>query len=722
MPTLTIGDKKVTVGDDFLKLSPEQQQATVDEIAGQLDIGQPAPADPVAYRDQVIASRAPGVDHVNPETGNAIPEFIPRGADGLPIPGYNPKSGNVDKLGATGTFAAAMPEGIPIIGPLLDKTMMAGSAGLGSLLTGDPYAKVRSEMQVMKDVGNEEHPVARTAGNITGGIAALGPLGGTEAGGWALGTRGATLGGRILRSSLSSGGISAADTAARGGDTADVLESGAIGTTLGGAIPALGAGIKTGIESGADFLKRILGAAANPTREAERRLGSVLARDAAANPGKVLSASDEAAAQAAGVPISNVDRGGETTRALARSVANQAPEARAGLENLANDRFAGQSQRASTFINKIMGGNVDDIAYQQSLRDMGRIGNGPAYDAAFSHPNAQAMWSPELQQLMQAPAMQRAAMQATTRGANRSAVEGFKAIKNPFHQARDGAFKLRQNADGTMATPTLQFWDQTKRNLDSMIGKAKVAGDKTLVGDLTALKRQLVDTLDGAVPLYKQARQGAAVFFGAEDALEAGKKFVMTPKAIPEARKAFLKFSAADRKAFSVGYASELIDRIKASPDRLNVVNSVFKSQAARESMELALGPQRAKQIESYVRVETLVDRLRGALGGSTTTRQLTELGLGGVAGGAYTGDWSGFFTGAGIAGGIRHGGGFVRNRLEQNVMRELGQILTADDPALIQRLVTKASQSPRYMKALEGIGNALAVPARTGVIEGNRQ
>lgn len=36
MPTLTIGDKKVQVGDDFMKLSPEQQNSTVEEISRSL--------------------------------------------------------------------------------------------------------------------------------------------------------------------------------------------------------------------------------------------------------------------------------------------------------------------------------------------------------------------------------------------------------------------------------------------------------------------------------------------------------------------------------------------------------------------------------------------------------------------------------------------------------------------------------------------------------------
>lgn len=40
MPTLTINGRTVTVGDEFMQLSPEQQDATVDEIAGNME---PAP-------------------------------------------------------------------------------------------------------------------------------------------------------------------------------------------------------------------------------------------------------------------------------------------------------------------------------------------------------------------------------------------------------------------------------------------------------------------------------------------------------------------------------------------------------------------------------------------------------------------------------------------------------------------------------------------------------
>jgi hypothetical protein len=64
MPVLTIGDKQVSVGDEFLKLSPEAQNATVDEIAssiGAKPTAAAAPAAPVSVNDvgRAVATGVP---------------------------------------------------------------------------------------------------------------------------------------------------------------------------------------------------------------------------------------------------------------------------------------------------------------------------------------------------------------------------------------------------------------------------------------------------------------------------------------------------------------------------------------------------------------------------------------------------------------------------------------------------------------------------------------
>ncbi len=52
------------------------------------------------------------------------------------------------------------------------------------------------------------------------------------------------------------------------------------------------------------------------------------------------------------------------------------------------------------------------------------------------------------------------------------------------------------------------------------------------------------------------------------------------------------------------------------------------------EQIQIALGPQRATELESMLRVENVMNMARGAVqGNSTTARQLFEMGLAGGAG-----------------------------------------------------------------------------------------
>lgn len=615
---------------------------------------------------------------------------------------------------AGGKLGAAMTGYIgdtPIVGPALLGLAERGAAGLTSLINGSDYGQNVEQAQRTVQAAQEQNPYSRMAGGVAGNVAAMAGLGSTAAGARALGMTGPSLLSRAGMSSLSSGVISGADTAVRGGDASDIVNSTAIGAGVGGAIPLVGAGIRRGLEAVGDYVYPFVNAVRNPAQEAQRRVGVAMTRDATANPGMVMNQADEAVAAANNIPLANVDRGGETTRALARSVANQSPEARASIENLASDRFGAQSQRAMDFVRRLTGGNADDLAYQETIRQAARQANGPAYRAAYSDPAAQQVFTPRIQQLMQSPTFRRAVDMVPRKSADRGAVNGAREIPNPFTQNSQGAYVLRQRADGTLVSPNLEFWDHVQRNLRSFSDKAARAGDNTTASEIGALRQTLNGELDTAVPTFNAARRGAAAFFGADDAIDAGRQFANSPRAIPEATRAFQRFNANERQAFATGYASELIDKIRASPDRSNVINSVFRNQAARESMELVFGPQRARQIEAYVRVEDLVDRLRGAMGNSTTARQLVELGIGGGAGYASTGDWRGAIGGAMLARGAR----FVGQRADARVMESVGRLLTQDNPGAMRAAIQQAARNPAYMQALERIGNALAAPVRGG-------
>ena len=602
------------------------------------------------------------------------------------------------------TINGIVENGIPVIGPMARDLTDRAQAGIGALM-GNDYEEGLKAIQDRRAAINEAAPIANMAGGIVGGIGTFGAAAKAPAIADALGLTG-NLAARVGKSALSGGGIAAADQAVRGGDVFDAAEAGIIGAGVGGAIPAVGAAVRGAVNAGGRVLGPTINAILRPEEEALRRSGAAYARDAGT---AGWGASDEVAARSAQIPVLNADRGGETVRALTRSVANQSPEARQAIVGVTEDRFAGQGQRAVQVVRDIAGGAVDDIAFQQGIRRAADAANEPAYRRAFTDPNGQVLWDARFASLMEAPAIRAAVSQAETRGANRAVIEGFKPIRNPFNIGADGSVSLR-----TDAKPSLQFWDQVKRNLDGMIDEAK---DRTLRGDLTALKRQLVEMLDEAVPSYRQARAGAAEFFGAEDALEAGKKFGANMRLVPEAREAFGKFSAPAKAAFRTGYASTLIDRIMAASDRTNVINQTFKSPASRQMIELVFGPAKAKELEAYVRAETLADMLRGAMGNSTTARQLMEMGLGGGAGYVLSG---GDLVGAGAGALATRGARAVGQRVDNRVMQMVAKLLTSDNPNAINLAVQQAMKSPAYMLAMEDLGLMLGAPARGAALAVN--
>lgn len=686
MTVLNVNGRRVQVDDSFKSLSPDQQAATVDEIAKSFD------AAPAQAEQPQPAATAPAGRHLSYEEGL------------LDLEKENQNSAS----GKAGAFMTGAIGDLPIVGPALLGGVERAAAGISSLIDGDDYASNLEQGQRVVQAAQEENPVSRTAGTVAGNLAAFGAGGSTATGARLLGITGRNLGTRALASGASNAAISAGDTAVRGGDAADVVNSGLIGGGLGAGIPIVGAGIRSGLAAIGERVAPTVNAVLRPAEEAARRVGVAIGRDRTA--GNVLNATDEAVARSTGIPLLNADRGGETTRALARSVSNQAPEARQAIIKAADDRFATQGNRAVDVIRRVAGGSADDIAYQDAIRASARRANKPAYDAAYKAPQAQQMFSPRIQELMQSPSFRAAVDDVPRRSADRAAVEGLKEIASPFTRNSQGAYVLRRTADGKLVTPNLEFWDHVQRNLRSDMDKAFASGDRTTGAELKALREALVSELDTAVPAFQSARQGAAAFFGADDAVEAGKKFAGTPRLVPEAQKAYAKFTPAEKSAFQTGYASELIDRIKATGDRTNVINSTFKSQASRESLELVFGPQKAKALEAYVRVEDIADRLRGAMGNSTTARQLVELGLGAGGGYALSG---GDLTGAVLGGLAVRGGRALQTKAENRVMQAVAKMLTSSDPRVISNAVAQAEKSPAFMKALERISDVLAIPSR---------
>lgn len=196
MPTLQIGDQRVSVGDEFLSLTPEQQQATVEEIAGSM----PKKAAPVGATDLVRSA-----------------------ATGVPVVG-----GVLNKLNAATNAALA-----PVVEPFLSK----GPDTLDQPTFGERYSK-SLDIQNKRDAKfAQEHPIVDTAAKLTGGVAGTIPM--VMAAPAAFGAVG-TLPQMVTRGAASGAGLSAADAAVRG---EDVVHGAGVGAAFGAGAPLVARGV-----------------------------------------------------------------------------------------------------------------------------------------------------------------------------------------------------------------------------------------------------------------------------------------------------------------------------------------------------------------------------------------------------------------------------------------------------------------------------------------------
>jgi hypothetical protein len=562
-----------------------------------------------------------------------------------------------------------------------------GEAAIRSLAGGE-YDKELEGVRGRKQYNRETFPNASIAGDLGG--AAL--MGGAANRLGLLATSklpaAASLGSKVFAGAKDSASLGFLYGAGAGEDFDDRMTkgavTGAISAPVGATIPVLGAGIR----AGASVLKERFGNAVKTVTDPDLQASKLVARAAERDAAPAL---DSAAAARNGQQILNVDRGGETTRALARSAANQNPEARATLDRVTSDRFGSQNQRAVDLIDRLTGGAVDDVAYQQSIVDAARKANRPAYRKAYQY-NFGDQFPREFDDIIT-----RIPASAAANAKKIAKVEG-----RPFGE------QLFANIDEASDTvtfarmPSIREWDSIQRGLRSATTSAYKSGNAEVANAYKGLHRELLDSMDKVNPLYKEARQGAAAFFGAEDAVEAGVKFVtMSQGKVRQAMGVINKMNPTEREGFRTGFAAELRGKILEARDRSNVIDKIFGTPAARDKIKLALGNSEYREFEKFVKVENKMDLMRNALGNSTTARQLVELGLGAGAGAYTTGDWQGAVTGAILAKALRTAG----SRINENVLKKVGDILVSDDPAKLQQginFITKNRQGQAAVDAYQ--------------------
>lgn len=644
------------------------------------------------------------------------------GFDPNTVPGYNPATGMVEKSRGqsfTSGFNDATTFGT------MDEIGAGVITGVDRLRgRGTSYDEALQFTRGQQHQERTDNPGAYIGGALTGGVATgvvtapLAPVAAANT----LGRmrQGATLGAAY--------GGAYGFGSGEGGATNRLISGGigaGTGAVLGGALSGAAKAIGTGYNALSGAVSRTYNTLTNPAREAGRRVGNAITLDTKNPAVPVLNAADEASAVVNNQNLLNVDRGGGHTRDLARSAGNTDSDAWAMFNKTGNDRFAAQGERARSFIDRIMGGPVDDVAMQENLKTAARAANKPAYAKAYAD-GERVVKTPELERLLGSPVIIHAVKSAIKTGKDRAIAEGFGNFNPGVSIADDGRVIFKQppgpisvsGAGARVSVPSsdgstfanLQFWDYVKRELDDMAGEAISKNKKTAAATLTSLAQQLRDELDNIVPSYKTARQGAAAFFGQDNALEAGRAFVGQNMRASEAEAALKKMKPAERDAFRIGYAAEVKELAK-SRDRSNTIDRLFGSEKMREKHRVALGDQNFKEFEQFVRVENAMDLLRGAMGNSTTARQAEMIKRAGAGGGAGLG--AGYLTGSLTIGTLTAAATVAARMtgkaLDERVTRHVAQLLLADNPAAIKKAVTLATTSPKGAAAVDAITRALA-------------
>ena len=655
---------------------------------------------------------------------DALPDINPKGQSWPPQVGFEPTTPEEKKLAAE-LRTVADKELLKMAGPVAQSPMYAGfsefantlglniprnaAAAARTLKTGRTFDQEYEFLKNVDAAAARQSPnasAAGMAGGIIGQAVALAP----EAA--------VSMAGRAAQGAAMGGGLGYASEAIDSKDAQKAAQAGVFG--------ALGGGLGVPLVEGAAAAGRAIAQPAmntvrgliNPEAEAARRVGAGLAADFSVG-GNSLTADQAAAAGRNGQELVVADFGGDVTRALARSSANTSPEARMALGDVIDRRFSTQGDRTGDFI-RSLGSGQSAVTTSDQIAAAARAANKPAYARAYNDPNAQAIWNQDLADLMQAPAVQDAIRSTMKTGANKAAAQGFKAPKNPFVEDANGNITLRTNEDGSTAIPSIQFWDYVQRNLNDDIGKLQRAGQKNAASDVIALRSQLNNILDNTVPAFKDARAGAAKFFGAEDALQAGRDFVTSTMDNAVAAKALQKMSKPERDLFAEGFISDLVNKVRNVNERQTVTNKIFNTPNAKQRVVMALGPERSKQVEAFLHIETVADRLRNAVtGNSTTARQLAEMGLAGGGSGAMLGAGTGFLGGgdsqsisaSAIAGALAQRG---MSGIDSRVARKVGELLASSDPNDIQKIVNMAVKNPRLFDAFKKF-NLKAISSLSG-------
>lgn len=677
MTTLNIAGKNVTVSDDFLKLSPDQQNATVDEIAGKL---------------------APKVDPATMQPAG-VPEYVPPG-----VKGYDPRTGEVapgqyttgNDLGLA--FTSSVLNGVPVAGPALKEGVDTLGAKLGAAMSGKSEADVRYASDQATDRAVHDNPYTAGSGGIIGAVAGTVPavvaapeMFGAGAGGLAV---------RSGISALTGLAMTGMDAAVRsGGDPYETMKGAGAGLLAGGIAPSAGALIGKGIGGVVDYLNR---PAASELGDFSRSALSKITKAMQAD-GLTPDAVQQRLAQLG--PNATLADVGPNLQQTAAGLVAKPGEARSIVQNAMRAREAGANSRITQELDNTLGpapvpSQVD--AGLAASQDTVAQGYAPLFE------NARAVNTQTIANDLDAAT-------ANLRGPAQAAVQRVRGMLDipgtaeldPHPQA---LFQTRQAIDGLLATEdnpqVIRQLTIVRQNVDRSLAEA-VPGIKDVDAQFAELARQRGAVGQGQTVLDSgrtAPRPQELAQQMQEGALPQGAQ--IGPSAVP------IRLREGARAEIDRIVGTNANDRV--------ALQRIVKGEGDWNPQKLAtlFGPDRAQRILNVLDAEkTFADTNNFVTRNSATAARneaVKNLDGGAVSGLGVTDSYkAGGVLGLGRAAGLKGASAVIdaiRGRGASVAQTALARGLVSGDHAAVVRALTAVSPVPIPTGAISKVAEALLI------------
>ena len=289
------------------------------------------------------------------------------------------------------------------------------------------------------------------------------------------------------------------------------------------------------------------------------------------------------------------DVGGESMRDMARWAGSKFG-GKASTKML-RERQESQGWRVTDTLDELETRSLDD--FLENTANLRRTQANRDYGAVYSK---DVPVTPELIEILENPMFQAMYRKAET-------LAKYDKVKLP-------KLVIKEEGVTTYAQPSVRNLDYMKQALDDKVNKLYRSGSGQEASKAKALRDNLRDVMDDAIPEYKVARSNYAGYAAAEEAAELGKKFILSPRT---RKPNWNKMGDHEKEAFRVGVVDELRFKVMTSPDGADVIKKIFGNKLARERLKSVFEPDDFATLEKRMLQEKAMFETHGKFGGSQT-------------------------------------------------------------------------------------------------------